>query len=46
MMTIINYELGSGCDSVGTAVASNTRGPRFEYSYRQNFIMNIFTVKF
>ena len=31
-------ELGSGCGSVGRAVASNTRGPWFESSHRQNFI--------
>ena len=31
-------ELGSGCGSVGGAVASNARGPRFEYSHRQTFI--------
>ena len=30
--------LGSGCGSVGRAVASDTRGPRFEYSHRQKFI--------
>ena len=30
--------LGSGCGSVGRAVASNTRGPRFESSHRQKFI--------
>ena len=28
--------LGSGCGSVGRAVASNTRGLRFETSHRQN----------
>ena len=27
--------VGSGCGSVGRAVASNTRGPRFESSHRQ-----------
>ena len=27
---------GSGCGSVGRAVASDTRGPRFESSHRQN----------
>ena len=31
---------GSGCSSVGRAVASDTRGPRFESSHRQNFISN------
>ena len=29
---------GSGCGSVGRAVASDTRGPRFESSHRQKFI--------
>ena len=29
---------GSGCGSVGRAVASNARGPRFKYSHRQTFI--------
>ena len=35
--------LGSGCGSVGRAVASDTRGPRFESSHWQKFIyiMNI-----
>ena len=28
----------SGCGSVGRVVASNSRGPRFESSHRQNFI--------
>ena len=37
--------MGSGCGSVGRVVASNTRGPRIEYSHRQNFIMNMFTVE-
>ena len=36
-----NLPLGSGCGSVGIAVASNTRGPRFESSHRQTFIFNI-----
>ena len=36
-----NCQLGSGCDSVGRAVASNTRGPRFESSHRQNFYWKI-----
>ena len=30
--------MGSGCGSVGRAVTSNTRGPRFESSHRQKFI--------
>ena len=38
--------MGSGCGTVGRAVASNTRGPRFESSYWQKFIYieNLFTV--
>ena len=28
--------LGSGCGSVGRAVAFDSRGPRFESRYRQN----------
>ena len=35
---------GSGCGSVGRAVASDTRDLRFETSHWQDFIMNIFTV--
>ena len=31
-------EMGSGCGSVGRAVAYDTRGPRFESSHRQKFI--------
>ena len=31
-----NEDLGSSCGSVGRAVASATRGPRFEFSYQQN----------
>ena len=33
--------MGSGCDSVGRAVASSSRGPEFESSHRQKFISNI-----
>ena len=29
---------GSGCGSVGRAVASDTRGPRFEWTHRRNLI--------
>ena len=29
-------DMGSGCGSVGIAVASGTRGPWFESSHRQN----------
>ena len=32
---------GSGCGSVGRAVASNSRGPWLESRLRQNFILNI-----
>ena len=35
---------GSGCGSVGRAVASNTRGPRFESSHRQKIIEHLSTV--
>ena len=31
----------SGCGSVGRAVASNARGPRFISSHQQKFIFNI-----
>ena len=31
-------DMGSGCGSVGRAVASNTRGPQFESSHPQKFI--------
>ena len=32
------------CGSVGRAVASDTRGPRFKFSHRQKFIEHLFTV--
>ena len=35
---------GSGCGSVSRAVASDSRGPRFESRHRQKFKLNIFTV--
>ena len=35
---LINLTEGSGCGSVGRAVASDTRGPRFESSHQQKFI--------
>ena len=35
---------GSGCGSVGIAVASDTIGPRFEFSHWQKFVFNKFTV--
>ena len=31
-------KMGSGCGSVGRAVASNTRDPRFKSSHGQKFI--------
>ena len=31
-------KVGSGCGSVGRAVASDARGPQFESSHRQNII--------
>ena len=34
--------MGSGCGSVGRAVASNNRGPQFESSHRQTFISDIY----
>ena len=34
--------MGSGCGSVGRAVASNSRGPLFESSDRQKFMLNIY----
>ena len=37
---------GSGCGSVGRAVASESRRPRFESRHRQKFKLNILTVKF
>ena len=33
---------GSGCGSVGRAVASDTRGPQFESSHWQTFISDIY----
>ena len=34
--------MGSGYGSVGRAVASYSRGPQFESSHQQNFILNIY----
>ena len=36
------WTMGSGGGSVGRAVASDSRGPRFESSHRQKFILNIY----
>ena len=33
---------GSGCGSVGSAVASDSRGLQFESSHRRKFILNIY----
>ena len=35
--------LGSGCGSVGRAITSDTRGPRFESRHRQNLYWTLFT---
>ena len=37
--------LGSGCGSVGRAVASDTRDPRFEFRHQQNFICQLYKSK-
>jgi len=37
---------GSGCGSVGRAVAFDTRGPRFDSSHWQNFIEHLFVSLF
>ena len=36
--------MGSGCGSVGRAVAFDTRGPRFDSSHWQNFIEHLFII--
>ena len=36
--------MGSGCGSVGRAVAFNTRGPRFDSSHWPNFIEHLFII--
>ena len=33
---LIKEDNGSGCGTVGRAVASNTRGPRFKSSHQEN----------
>ena len=39
------FEKGqNGCGSVGTAVAVDTRGPRFDSSHQQNFIKHLFNI--
>ena len=39
---LIIYNRGSGCGSVGRAVAYDTRGLRFDYSHWQNLIEHLF----
>ena len=36
--------MGSGCGSVGRAVAYDTRGPQFDSSHQQNFIEHLFII--
>ena len=43
MVTKLSDRWGRDCDSVGRVVTSETRGPQFESSHRQNFIVNICT---
>ena len=40
----IKNVLGSGCGSVGRAVPSDTKNPRFESCHQQTFIKHLFTV--
>ena len=42
MINKLTYRFGSGCGSVGRAVASDARGLRFESSHRQTFISDIY----
>ena len=37
--------MGSGCGSVGTAVASDTRDPQFESRHWQSFIYQLYIRK-
>ena len=37
-------QMGSGCGSVGRAVAFDTRDPRFDSSHQQTFIKHLFNV--
>ena len=37
--------MGSGCGSVGWAVASDTKDPQFESHHQQNFIYQMFKRK-
>ena len=38
----MSFPLGSGCGSVGRAVASDARGPRFKFSNQPTFIADIY----
>ena len=38
--------MGSGCGSVGRAVASNSRGPQFKSRHRQKNCIEHFTVNY
>ena len=38
----VDNEQGSGCGSVGRAVASGTRDPHFKSQYRQSFIYQLY----
>ena len=44
MLNHNEWSLGSGCGSVGRAVASDSRGPRFESHHRQKNYIEHFTV--
>ena len=41
LMYTENTHLGSGCGSVGRVIAFDTRGPRFESSHFQTFLLSI-----
>ena len=41
-ISLLSNKVGSGCGSVGRAVASDTRGPQFESRHRQNFTLNLY----
>jgi len=43
--TLLEAGIGSGCGSVGRAVASNTRGPRFVSSHWKT-LYHLYTVNF
>ena len=45
MLLKLKQDLGSGCGSVGRAVASDTIDPRFESRHRQNLIYHLYNRK-